>query len=236
MQKFRLLHDDDCLVAIDKPAGFHSHPPEDKSVRLAHRWNALGLLEKQLGQKLYPAHRLDRGTSGVLVFSKKQELNHALHEQFQARTTGKTYFCVVRGHLKGEADINEPLKNDAGAELEARTLVTELATFTLPIPGPKGSDRVFTLVQATPVTGRYHQIRRHLARLGLPIVGDNRHGDSRLNREFRALTGLERMLLRCMELKIQHPATGEPLRLRALWHKDWHEIFDRAGFCPWLKL
>jgi tRNA pseudouridine65 synthase len=138
--------------------------------------------------------------------------------------------------LKGEADINEPLKNDAGAELEARTLVTELATFTLPIPGPKGSDRVFTLVQATPVTGRYHQIRRHLARLGLPIVGDNRHGDSRLNREFRALTGLERMLLRCMELKIQHPATGEPLRLRALWHKDWHEIFDRAGFCPWLKL
>lgn len=232
MQCLRILHEDNLLIAVDKPAGFHSHPPEDKAIRLSHRWNGLGILEKQIGQRLYPAHRLDRATSGVLVFSKCRENNSLLQRQFADRLVGKTYLCLVRGRLNGVADIREPLKTEGGRSEEAHTRFEELHAFTLPIPGPSGQDRAFTLVKAEPFTGRYHQIRRHLNHLGLPIVGDRGHGDSRLNRAFRELTGIDAMLLRCVALELDHPGTGRRLRLRATWAKPWHKVFERAGFCP----
>jgi tRNA pseudouridine65 synthase len=232
MLAFRILHEDEALLAVDKPAGFHSHPPEDKSIRLNPRWNGLAILERQLGQKLFPAHRLDRATSGLLILSKRREANFALQRQFQERAVAKTYFCLVRGTFRGETRIEAPLKKDNGEEEEAITLAEECASFSLSIPGPDGRDRVFTLVRATPLTGRYHQIRRHLARIGFPLVGDTRHGDRRVNRAFAELTGIDRLFLRCARLELKHPFSGEALSVTAPWNRDWHWLFDQIGVCP----
>jgi tRNA pseudouridine65 synthase len=231
MLAFRILFEDESLVAIDKPAGFHSHPPEDKKIRLNQRWNALGIIQKQLGVKLYPAHRLDRATSGVLLLSKRPELNSALQMQFQSREVRKVYACVVRGQLRGAAELSEPLRTETGQE-NALTQVSELGAFSLPIAGPDGADRKFTFVEAIPVTGRFHQIRRHLAQMSLPIVGDTRHGDKKLNREFSQLTGIQCLLLRCRSLEFAHPEGGELVKISARWGRDWHQVFDRMNFCP----
>lgn len=234
MRAFRILYEDEFFLAVDKPAGFHSHPPEDKSIRIHPQWNGLSLLERQLGRKLYPAHRLDRATSGVFLLSKAREQNDHLQALFRERTIEKTYVCLVRGALRGASRVDIPLKSEAGTQEEAITRVAELGHFILPIPGPSGEDRRFTLVKAQPETGRYHQIRRHLARLGFPLVGDSRHGDKRVNRAFTEITGRNQLFLRCLEAKFRHPLTREELRIRAPFTGPWHELFDRAGLCPLL--
>ena len=231
MRALRILYEDEHVLAADKPAGFYSMPSEDKSLNHSFHWDALHILERQKGMRLYPAHRLDRATSGVLLLSKRLEGNGFLQRQFQERRVEKTYFCVVRGRLEGSALIETPLKKEDGRLEEARTQASALAHFSLPIAGPKGDSRVFTVVRADPETGRFHQIRRHLASLALPLVGDNAHGDRKLNRAFAELTGAQGLLLRCMGLSLEHPGGGK-LVLKARWSKEWHRAFDAAGFCP----
>ncbi|RYZ99190.1 MAG: pseudouridylate synthase, partial [Proteobacteria bacterium] len=133
MRALRILYEDEYLLAADKPAGFYSMPSEDKSISHSFHWDALHILEKQKGQRLYPAHRLDRATSGLLLFSKQQSFNDAIQRQFREREVAKTYFCVVRGRLEGEALIEAPLKNEDGAMQPALTRAVALHQFTLPI-------------------------------------------------------------------------------------------------------
>jgi tRNA pseudouridine65 synthase len=232
MRALRILYEDEHVLAADKPAGFYSMPSEDKSLAHSFHWDALHILERQKGMRLYPAHRLDRATSGILLLSKKLEGNGALQRQFQERSVDKAYYCVVRGRLEGEASIETPLKKEDGRAEEARTHAAAIAHFSLPIPGPQGGEREFTFVRANPETGRFHQIRRHLASISLPLVGDQRHGDRKVNRAFAELTGAPGLLLRCMGLSLRHPASAAPLVLRARWAKEWHKVFDAAGFCP----
>lgn len=233
MLAFRILYRDEYLIAIDKPAGFHSHAPEDASIRISPRWDATRVLERQLGTKAYPVHRLDRATSGILLFSLKRDLCGTLQAAFRGREVGKRYACFVRGTFAGEGLLDFPLKRENGTKAEARTLVRERVRATLPIPGRDGKPRSFTIVDAFPLTGRFHQIRRHLARASAPIVGDSRHGDKKLNRAFSALHGAETLYLRAMELDFRHPVTGQEIALRAGWTKHWHSLFDRLGVCPW---
>lgn len=232
MLKLRVVKESPSWVLIDKPAGFHTHPPENKSVRISPRWNALAILERQLGQELFPMHRLDRATSGLLLYSKDRAHNGELQAQFAGRTVRKNYFALVRGNLLGETLIDLALKAESGFMQEARTEISPYLSFALPLPHPNGGDRVFTVVRADPVTGRFHQIRRHLAGLGFPIVGDNQHGDRKLNREFTALTGCRTLFLRCMGLEFFTPGTGELVATRARWGKEWHRLFELAGACP----
>lgn len=232
MRALKILFEDEDLLLTDKPAGFHSHPPEDPAIRISLRWCALTILEKQRGQKLYPVHRLDRATSGLWLLAKNSAAAADLQRQFRDRSIHKIYYCVLRGSLQGTATINNPLRNEDGREQEALTRAEEIFRFPLPIPGPGADHRWFTLSRVEPVTGRYHQIRRHLAGLSLPLVGDQRHGDKKLNRLFREHTGKDGLLLRCVEMRFHHPRGGEPLRFRARWPGAWHAIFDRSGFCP----
>lgn len=232
MIAFRLLYRDESLVAIDKPPGFHSHPPEDPKIRLNPNWDCVRILERQLNQRVYPVHRLDRATSGVLLFASDRSLCAPMQKLFVDREVTKRYAALVRGRFTGEARIDRPLARESGSLAEAITEFHEWGSFQLPIPGPHGQERIFSLVDAKPHTGRFHQIRRHLAGIALPIVGDSRHGDKKLNREFAALTGLDRLFLRSIELSFAHPAGREETRIRAGWTRDWHKLFDLAGFCP----
>jgi tRNA pseudouridine65 synthase len=228
---FRLIRESESWLALDKPAGFHTHPPEDKSIRLNPRWNALAIAERQFRRKLFPVHRLDRATSGLLLFSKVREANHLLQDQFAGSKVEKNYFVLVRGEFRGEELIERPLRNEAGVEQAASTLCSGIFSFPLPIPHPDGSDRRFTVLSAKPLTGRYHQIRRHLANPGFPIVGDNGHGDRRLNRLFSSLSGFDTLCLRSMAIAFDDPDSGTRLRLQAGWNRQWHRIFELAGCC-----
>lgn len=231
MLRLRVVKESSSWLLVDKPAGFHTHPPEDKSLRISPRWNALAILERQMGQELWPVHRLDRATSGLLLFSKDRTKNYFLQNQFAEKQTQKTYFALVRGTLQGAARLDEALKSESGQLQEAVTEVEPYFTFSLPIPHPHGGERTFTVLKAAPVTGRFHQIRRHLARAGLPLLGDSRHGDRRLNREFAELTGCRNLFLRCMGLEFRCPS-GDPVEARVQWSREWHALFGFAGACP----
>src|SRR3989338_9050639 len=197
MLAFRILFEDEWLLAIDKPPGFHSHAPENKSIRVNPRWNGLQILERQLGRKLFPLHRLDRASSGILLHSKDREWNSRWQELFARQQVEKTYFCVVRGEWTGITLIDDPLQDAMGGAREAKTLAEERISFSLPI-GTEGKSRAFTLVRAQPFTGRFHQIRRHLTHKGCPLLGDSRHGDKHLNRACAERLDLQRLFLRCM--------------------------------------
>ena len=229
MLAFRILFEDDFVVAVDKPAGFHSHPPEDKSLPCPYRWNALAILQNQLNQALYPAHRLDRSTSGVLLFSKKREWNSRLQQQFQNNAVKKSYLALARGEIFCELEIESPLKNEKGEQQPSSTKINPLYRVML---AHQGSKRPFTLVWAEPKTGRFHQIRRHLAHISHPILGDNAHGDKKLNREIFVTLPRKQLFLRAIRLELLHPESQKPLKIEARWGKNWHTLFDLAGFCP----
>jgi tRNA pseudouridine65 synthase len=232
MIQLRILRRTESWIAVDKPAGFHTHPPENKQLRFSPRWNALGVLERQLGERLFPLHRLDRAASGILLYSRRREANHSLQALFAAGKINKVYYALVRGAFVGDSVLASPIAAESGAILPAETRVSACHSFSLPIPHPRGGMRAFTFVRAEPVTGRFHQIRRHLAQAGFPLIGDSRHGDRKLNREFAALTGCRPLFLRCMALGFECPNSKEAILLANRWGREWHRIFELAGACP----
>lgn len=222
-------------VVVDKPAGFHTHAPEDKALRINPLRNALAILQKQLGRSAYPMHRLDRAASGLLLYSLDRAANSALQTQFAGGTVKKAYFVVARGDIREARVFAEPLKREGGGEpVPALTRASPCFTFELPIPHPRGGNRRFTVLSVEIDTGRFHQIRRHFAQAGYPLIGDTRHGDRKLNREFAALTGCTNLFLRCMSLEFEF--RGERVLTQNRWSRDWHRLFEFAGACPLTSL
>ncbi len=232
MLKLRIIKQTESWIVVDKPPAFHTHPPEDKQIRIAPRWNALGILERQLSSKAFPMHRLDRAASGLLLYSLRREYNNALQRQFAQGEINKIYYVLVRGRFVGSSTIVSPILSESGKPLPAVTEASACYTFSLPLPHPDGGERSFTLIQVEPRTGRFHQIRRHLASAGFPLIGDSRHGDRKLNREFATLTGCRTLFLRCMFLEFQCPESGEIISVTNRWSRDWHRLFEMAGTCP----
>ena len=252
---FTILYEDPDLVAIHKPAGFHVHPPEDGSF-IPDGVNTLRLLKAQIGRYLYPVHRLDRGTSGVLVFALSPEAARGLKESFDAGRVEKTYYAVVRGWTPEGGRIDSPLREKpsrrprlapggteplpgtpsappANEPAPALTLYTRMATLELPVAlGPHGTSR-YSLLQVFPRTGRWHQIRRHLARENHPIVGDAQHGDRVHNRHFQTEMRMGALLLTAHAVSFPHPGSGQVMRVTAPWRDLWHRTFDLFGLCPW---
>ena len=210
-----ILYQDSRLVVVDKPAGLFVH----RSALDRTAGAALQQVRDQLGRHLWPVHRLDRPTSGALCFALDAETAAFLGAAFAEGRVEKAYLAVVRGHPPATLAICRPLiplKPDGnghrpGAEPQpAHTDVQVLATATQPWPvGPYETAR-YALVEARPKTGRQHQIRRHLARLNHPILGDHRHGDHRHNKAFVERLGVERLLLHARRLVLPHPS-AEPV-------------------------
>lgn len=235
----RILYQDEHLVAVDKPAGFHVHPPEDETLRISPNFNSLHLLKKQLGKYLYPVHRLDRATSGVLIFALQSETARLIAKLFQNRQIKKTYYCVVRGWTSAESGtIDRPLAQKKGGEVSspkvpALTNYTRVAHVELPIAVGRYSTARYSLVRVEPVTGRMHQIRRHFASISHPLIGDTVYGVGEHNRVFRQNLGISGLLLKAYSLELQHPVTGEMLQVTARWNGIWHKVFDLFGQCPY---
>jgi tRNA pseudouridine65 synthase len=195
-------------------------------------------LRDQIGQHVFPLHRLDRPTSGVLVFGLSSEVASQMMPMFAQHDIEKTYYAVVRGWIESGDRLDYPLRVERdkiadkfmAAEKEAQQAVTDyqpLAKVEVPYStGPFPSSR-YCLVRLKPLTGRKHQLRRHMAHLRHPIVGDTSHGDGKHNRLFREHYAAPRLLLHAAELRFTHPFTGELLCIRAGFDKVWHGLFKQ---------
>lgn len=213
----RILYRDHWLVAAYKPSGLAVH--HSPLVRTAPAM--LQALRDALGQFVYPVHRLDRPTSGLIVFALAAEPARALCEQFRQRRVSKAYLAVVRGWPPAEGRVDHPVPNASGATRQAAvTTYRRLATAELPLPcGPYPSSR-YALLELCPHSGRYHQLRRHMKHISHPIIGDTEYGDSRHNRLFRDHFGIHRLLLHACRLEFTHPQHGGRLCLSCPADRD----------------
>ena len=221
-----ILYQDGHIVAVHKPAGLLVH----RNAHAGREPFLLQLLRDQLGRRLYPVHRLDRPTSGLMIMALSPQAAHALALQFAAQDVDKTYLAVTRGFAPLQGLINDPLKSASGALQEARTEFTRLATTEIAHPvGPNPTAR-YSLVRVHPQTGRTHQIRRHFAHIRHPLIGDVLRGDGRQNRFFREHFGLRRLLLASVELAFRHPENNSRTTLTCPPARELLDLFDQLGW------
>ncbi|MEN9361925.1 MAG: hypothetical protein RL095_3460 [Verrucomicrobiota bacterium] len=222
-----ILYQDDVLVVVSKPSGLAVHPSE-----MVHdRITALSLVRDAVGCFVHPAHRLDRGTSGVLVFAKDRETCSKLMQGFASREHRKSYLCVVRGWAADSGRRDVPLKHSNGKDLqEAATAWTTLARSE--IEGPCGNYPTarYSLLHVLPETGRFHQIRRHMRDENHPLIGDTQEGDNKQNRFFREKTGTSRLMLHALSLDFPHPLDGRILSIQAPVPEDFLAPFKLLGW------
>ena len=233
-----ILFQDDHLVAVHKPAGLLVH----RSMIDRHETQfALQLVRDQLGRRVYPVHRLDKPTAGVLVFALSAEIARQMMETLMADGVSKTYHAVVRGHTQQDGLIDYPLReqldkmSDAQARQdkppqEAVTAYERLATVELPHAVGRYPSSRYSLLRLLPQTGRKHQLRRHLKHIFHPIVGDTTHGDGRHNQFFRDHFACRRLLLAATGMAFTHPVTQAPLDIRAPLDAEFQRILAALGW------
>ncbi|MBX3209132.1 MAG: pseudouridylate synthase [Labilithrix sp.] len=211
-----LLYVDDALVIADKPSGLLVHRGWDDDDDVA-----MFRVRDAIGAYVYPIHRLDRGTSGALLFARTRESAAALHAAFEARRVEKQYLALVRGHAPEGGVIDHAIpKSEDGPRVPA------LTRFHLVARSPV--DRC-SLVLARPETGRLHQIRRHLRHVDHPLVGDVTYGSGAINRHYRATYALHRLALHAYRLAFDHPVTGARVAVEATVPDDLGRALDQLG-------
>lgn len=215
-----LLYGDDFIQAIDKPPGLLVHRT---GLDAGETRFALQMLRDQLDRQVWPAHRLDKGTSGVLLFALDADSARTLHQAFEAgEGIQKTYKAIVRGWPGDQGLIDHPLKrmpddmrDQRVAFQEAQTRYKTLARYELALPYGAFPTTRAALVELEPLTGRRHQLRRHMGHLSHPIIGDATHGKGQLNRDLAAHLGVQRLWLHAARLTLEHPMTGAALAIEA---------------------
>ncbi|RRB18456.1 pseudouridylate synthase [Larkinella knui] len=223
-----ILYQSPDLVAINKPHGLLVHRSMIASDASEF---AVQLLRDQLGQRVYPAHRLDRKTSGVLLFALNETLNSALQQQFADGQVHKTYQAIVRGYTDDEQEIDYPLRRDdrsvgPGVVQEAFTRLKTLRRTEVALPFGKHATSRYSLVELTPTTGRMHQLRKHMAHIFHPIIGDRPHGCNKQNKLFKAHFGMETMLLHAQQIRFRHPVSAENVVIDAPFQSEFRRMLD----------
>jgi tRNA pseudouridine65 synthase len=224
-----IVFEDETLLAVNKPAGLLVHRSKiaaDENDCLLDR------LRVRTKSDLFLIHRLDRATSGVVLLAKAREVAGALGKQFMARSVDKRYLAVVRGWPESEGSIDYPLSDvrENSARKPALTDWRVLATCTVAIELGKYPEQRYALVEASPQTGRYRQIRKHFHHISHHIVGDTSHGRGDHNRLWRMHFGMHRMLLHAWKLDLRHPLNDSKLELVAPVDEMWTRVVERFGW------
>lgn len=218
-----IIYQDEHYVAINKPSGLLVHPTIiDKHEKTV----AMKLLRNQLGKRVYVVHRLDKPTSGILLFALDQQAANKCSEKFARREMKKTYLAVIRGFVKENGQIDNPLQevedkilNKYGKTTQkAKDAVTryqKLAENELAVHISRYQTSRYSLVQIRPETGRMHQIRRHFSHIRHPIIGDTKYGDQKHNRYFKENLSCNRLLLAATELTFTHPYDNSIVKITA---------------------
>ncbi len=230
----QIIFEDPHFVAIDKPPSYHVHPPENKQWKVPRDRVCLYLVRNLIKGYVYPIHRLDAATGGVLIFAKQPEAAGRVQALIQSQSITKKYLTVTRGYTPDENVIEKPLLSDSSdLMLPSRTEFKTLARLELPnAVGKKHQSARYSLIEVEPKTGRYHQIRRHFASESHPIIGDIKHGDSHHNRFFREQLNLSGLLLHSFELSFKHPYTNDFIKIKTSWSDRWKNVFRLFKFEP----
>ena len=237
-ETLEVLYQDQFIIAVNKPSGLlvHKSPIDKHETRFA-----LQIVRDQIGQYVYPVHRLDKPTSGVLLFALDKEIAKVLSDMFRIGEVFKEYIAVVRGYCDEEGFIDYALKQmlDTKAEKEqgitkelqeAQTYYKRLAMVELPYPVSRYPVARYSLVRLQPKTGRKHQLRRHMKHIFHPIVGDTKHGRGEHNKLFRDKFDVQRLLLHANRMNFEHPVTNEKLEIRAPLDETFEKLFEIFGW------
>ena len=230
---FYIIYQDEEIIAVHKPSGMQVHRGRRDPQSSGY---ALQVTRDLLGKSVYPVHRLDRPTSGVLLFALRPEIARTLADAFRKRTVKKTYLAVVRGIIPASGEIDYPLTRDAYAPKKgqilqaAQTLYARRHSVELPFAVGRYATSRYSLAAIEPQTGRMHQIRRHMHHVSHPVIGDTAYGDTRHNLFFREHFGCHRLLLAAVSLALRHPCTDVPLQLAAAPEASFMDILRRLGW------
>lgn len=216
-----IIYQDDWLVAVNKPNGLLVH-----RTKIASREDifALQTLRNQINQHVFPIHRLDRKTSGVLLFALDAKTVKNIQKQIENQSVTKRYLAIVRGWFPEKIEVNHDLTNDRNKTQEAITFFQKINRSEIPVPLGKFETSRYSLIEAFPKTGRQHQIRKHLNHLRHPIIGDRPHGCSKQNRLFKAKWEMTTMLLHAAEFHFTHPVSGKPVSLFAKANEEFSRM------------
>jgi tRNA pseudouridine65 synthase len=229
IKELEIIYKDEYLVSVNKPHGLLVH-----RTRISDEKNlfALQMLRDQVGQHVYPVHRLDRKTSGVLIFALNQNIHRQMQLKFSSGEVKKKYLAIVRGFCEGDGAIDYPVQKENGKMAEAFTSYKTIERMEIDIPsGPHQTSR-YSLVEIFPQTGRMHQIRKHFAHINHPIIGDRPYGCHIQNRIFIDKWNITTMMLHADTLLFQHPITHDKIEIKAILHNEFRETIRILGFSP----
>lgn len=220
-----IIYEDEYFVAINKPNNFLVH--QSHYARNIIEPTLLDVLKIQLTYPLYPLHRLDRKTSGMLLLLKNKQYVSQFQKLFTTNNITKTYFAIVRGFSNPSGKIDSPVKNDdTSIYKNALTHYKTINTIELNIPVYPYEKSRYSLMKLAPETGRMHQLRKHLNKISHPIVGDYKYGDRFHNRMFEDNFNCNYLFLHASNIAFVHPITKQSILLKAKFPADWNKIFS----------
>lgn len=222
-----ILYQDDYCVLVNKPNNVlvhHAHHSRNK----IDEDSLLQLLQNQLNLKLYPIHRLDRKTSGIILLAKDTSYVSKFQELFTSGKIQKIYYAIVRGFAPNEMIIDSPVKGrDADVYKDAETHLRNLNQIQLEIPVKPYPTSRYSLVELQPKTGRLHQLRIHMNKISHPIIGDPKYGDKNHNVMFENTLQAPHLLLHAGSLEFYHPFLEQTILQKAFFPKEWGSLFER---------
>lgn len=227
-----ILYRDEQLIAINKPHGLLVHR---SSIAADAEEFALQLLRDQINCHVYPAHRLDRKTGGVLLFALDKNTEIMMQQQFAANAVHKTYWAVVRGYTDDAGEIDYPLRKDNGTLQDAFTAYCTIARAELPVALGKHPTSRYSLVEAKPTTGRMHQLRKHFSHIFHPIIGDRTHGCNKQNKLFTETWQMDTMLLHALRLEFTHPMSNALIVIEAPLQPEFERMTSLMGWHDTIK-
>ena len=225
-----IIFEDDYLLCVAKPNNVLVHHAHH-SRNMADETSLLQQIVIDLDLKVYPIHRLDRKTSGIILLAKEKEYVSKFQDLFSSNSIEKTYYGVVRGFSPATKVIDSPVKGrDANVHKKALTHLKTLENITLDIPVKPYESSRYSLVELLPKTGRMHQLRVHMNKISHPLIGDAKYGDKNHDVMYVENFGWENMFLHAGKLQFKHPFTEEELMLKAKFPKDWLALFNRFNW------
>lgn len=233
-----VCYQDEHLIAVNKPAGWLVHRSWlDRKEKVV----VMQTVRDMIGQHVFTVHRLDRPTSGVLLMALSSDVARTLSVQFEQHQVKKSYLAVTRGYLEGEGVVDYDLTQEldkiadkfADPDKAPQPAVSHyqgLAQVEMPVAIGRYPTSRYSLMALSPLSGRKHQLRRHMSHLRHPIIGDTTHGDLRHNRRFAETFDCSRLLLHASRVEFNHPVTGEPLTIDARVDNSWQNLMGTFGW------
>lgn len=228
--KLEVIFEDEYFICVSKPNNVLVHHAYH-SRNVADEESLLQLIKNETDLKVYPIHRLDRKTSGVILLAKQKEFVSKFQELFTNNKIQKIYFGVVRGFSPDTKTIDSPVKGrDANVHKEALTYLKTINNITLNIPVKPYDSSRYSLIELLPQTGRMHQLRVHTNKISHPLIGDPKYGDKNHNIMFEDNFGFKNLFLHAGKLEFSHPFTSEKMILKATFPKDWIALFKEFSW------